>query len=95
MLGTQKVHARLLYAFDLEAQITATPLLRVIDRFLYLDGLHDDLRGFYRHTCRPSINPELMIWMLVVGYVVELWSERHLCQEVHFNLACRWFSFGA
>ena len=59
MFGTQKVHARLLYAFDLEAHITATHLLREIDRFRSLDGLHDDLRGFYRHTDQPSIDPNL------------------------------------
>ncbi|WBU62259.1 IS1182 family transposase [Paracoccus albus] len=91
MLGRQKVHARLFYEFDLETHIPADHLLRGIDRFLDLDGLHDDMRGFYSHTGRPSIDPELMIRMLVVGYVMGLRSERRLCQEVHLNLAYRWF----
>ena len=91
MLGTQKVHARLFYEFDLETHIPPDHLLRGIDRFLDLDGLHEEMRGFYSHTGRPSIDPRLMIRMLVVGYVMGLRSERRLCQEVHLNLAYRWF----
>lgn len=91
MLGTQKVHARLFYEFDLETHIPADHLLRGIDRFLDLNDLHDEMRSFYSHTGRPSIDPGLMIRMLVVGYVMGLRSERRLCQEVHLNLAYRWF----
>ena len=79
MLGRQKVHARLFYEFDLETHIPADHLLRGIDHFLDLDGLHGEMRGFYSHTGRPSIDPELMIRMLVVGYVMGLRSERRLC----------------
>lgn len=91
MLGTQKFHARLFYEFDLETHIPADHLLRGIDRFLALNDLHEEMRCFYSHTGRPSIDPELMIRMLVVGYVMGLRSERRLCQEVHLNLAYRWF----
>ncbi len=49
------------------------------------------MRGFYSHAGRPSIDPELMIRMLVAGYVMGLRSARWLPQEVHLNLACRWF----
>ena len=91
MLGTQKVHARLFYEFDLETHIPADHLLRGIDRFLDLSDLHEEMRCFYSHTGRPSIDPELMIRMLVVGCVMGLRSERLLCQEVHLNLAYRWF----
>lgn len=91
MLGRQKAHARLFYAFDLETHIPSDHLVRGIDRFLDLADLHDEMRAFYSHTGRPSIDPELMIRMLVVGYVMGLRSERRLCQEVHLNLAYRWF----
>ena len=91
MLGRQKVHARLFYEFDLETHIPSDHLLRGIDGFLDLTDLHEELRGFYSHTGRPSIDPELMIRMLVVGYVMGVRSERRLCQEVHLNLASRWF----
>ncbi len=91
MLGRQKVHARLFYEFDLETHIPSDHFLRGIDGFLDLTDLHEELRGFYSHTGRPSIDPELMIRMLVVGYVMGVRSERRLCQEVHLNLAYRWF----
>lgn len=91
MLGTQKAHARLFYEFDLETHIPENHLVRGIDRFLDLRELHADLRGFYSHPERPSIDPELIIRMLVIGYVMGIRSERRLCQEVHLNLAYRWF----
>lgn len=91
MLGTQKAHARLFYDFDLGTHISENHLVRGIDRFLDLRELHADLRGFYSHTQRPSIDPELIIRMLVIGYVMGIRSERRLCQEVHLNLAYRWF----
>lgn len=91
MLGTQKAHARLFYEFDLETHIPENHLVRGIDRILDLRELHVDLHGFYSHTGRPSIDPELIIRMLVIGYVMGIRSERRLCQEVHLNLAYRWF----
>jgi transposase len=62
-------------------------LIRVLD----LDGLHRRLAPFYSHTGRPSIDPELMIRMLIVGYCYGIRSERRLCEEVSLNLAYRWF----
>jgi hypothetical protein len=49
------------------------------------------LRAFYSEVMRPSIDPELMIRMLIVGYCMGIRSERRLCEEVHLNLAYRWF----
>jgi transposase len=49
------------------------------------------LRPFYSEIGRPSIDPELMIRMLIVGYRFGIRSERRLCEEVHLNLAYRWF----
>ena len=66
-------------------------MLRAIDRFLDLDGLRRHLAPFYSTTGRPSIDPELMIRMLLVGYCFGIRSERRLCEEVHLNLAYRWF----
>ena len=53
--------------------------------------MREKLRPFYSHTGRPSIDPQLIVRMLVIGYVMGLRSERRLCQEVHLNLAYRWF----
>jgi transposase len=66
-------------------------LLRGIDRFLDLGDLRQHLKPYYSHTGRPSIDPELMIRMLIIGYCFGIRSERRLCDEVHLNLAYRWF----
>ncbi len=82
---------RLFYEFRLEDRVPVEHLLRKIDSVLELDWLRDELKPFYSHTGRPSIDPELMIRMLIVGYCYSIRSERRLCQEVEFNLAYRWF----
>ena len=66
-------------------------MLRGIDRFFDLSELRHHLAPFYSHTGRPSIDPELMIRMLIVGYCFGIRSERRLCEEVQLNLAYRWF----
>jgi transposase len=81
----------LFYAFNLEDHIPADHLLRGIDHFLDLSSLRQHLASFYSHTGRPSVDPELMIRMLVIGYCFGIRSERRLCEEVHLNLAYRWF----
>tara|TARA_R110002072_G_scaffold27126_1_gene88678 strand:+ start:3883 stop:5292 length:1410 start_codon:yes stop_codon:yes gene_type:complete len=91
MMGRQDAPAQLFYEFDLDRHVPANHLLREIDRFLDVDGLRDALRPFYSHLGRPSIDPELIVRMLVVGYVMGIRSERRLCDEVHLNLAYRWF----
>jgi len=82
---------RLFYSFNLDAHVPADHLLRAIDRFLDLTELRQHLAPFYSHTGRPSIDPELMVRMLLVGYCFGIRSERRLCEEVHLNLAYRWF----
>jgi len=85
--GTEK----LFYEFSLEEMVPQDHLLRKIDRFLDFDDLRAHLKPFYSHTGRPSIDPELMCRMLIVGYCFGIRSERRLCDEVHLNLAYRWF----
>lgn len=82
---------RLFYSFNLDSHVPADHLLRGIDRFLDLGDLRRYLAPFYSHTGRPSIDPELMVRMLMVGYSAGIRSERRLCEEVHLNLAYRWF----
>ena len=66
-------------------------MLRGIDQFLDLGDLHRHLAPYYSHTGRPSVDPQLLIRMLIVGYCFGIRSERRLCEEVHLNLAYRWF----
>ena len=82
---------RLFYSFSLEDHVPADHLLRGVDRFLDLSDLRKHLAEHYSNTGRPSIDPELMIRMLVIGYCFGIRSERRLCEEVHLNLAYRWF----
>jgi len=91
MMGQTANQDQLFYAFNLEDHIARDHLLRGINRFLDLSTLRQHLAPFYSHTGRPSIDPELMIRMLVIGYCFGIRSERRLCEEVHWNLAYRWF----
>ena len=92
MMGRQQAaQAPLFYTFNLDDHVPANHLLRGIDQFLDLSELHQHLAPHYSHTGRPSIDPALIIRMLVVGYCFGIRSERRLCEEVHLNLAYRWF----
>jgi transposase len=92
MMGPRHVEqGALFYNFSIEAHVPADHLLRSIDRFVDLSELRRDLAPFYSTLGRPSIDPELMIRMLIIGYCVGIRSERRLCEEVHLNLAYRWF----
>jgi transposase len=92
MMGErQSDQPELFYGFSLERHVPADHLLRSIDRFVDLGDIRAQLRPFYSDTGRPSIDPELMIRMLIIGYCMGIRSERRLCDEVHLNLAYRWF----
>src|SRR4249919_912600 len=92
MMGHRQVEqAALFYEFSLERHVPTDHLLRSIDRFVELGALRSELAEFYSNLGRPSVDPELMIRMLLVGYCFGIRSERRLCEEVHLNLAYRWF----
>lgn len=92
MMGQQGAsQEQLFYAFNLESYVPADHLLRRIDSVLDLSDLRRHLAPYYSHTGRPSIDPELMIRMLIIGYCFGIRSERRLCDEVHLNLGYRWF----
>ena len=82
---------RLFYEFNLEDRIPANHLMRWLDAVLDLSWLRAALSPFYSHTGCPSVDPKLMIRMLLVGYRYSIRSERRLCQEVALNLAYRRF----
>jgi Transposase domain (DUF772) len=79
------------YAFDLDKVVPPDHLVRQIDAVLDLGWVHKELAPYYSDTGRPSIDPVLMIRMLIVGYVFAIRSERRICAEVQVNLAYRWF----
>lgn len=92
MMGRrQQGQGQFFYSFDLDEVVPADHLVRQINDVLDLDWVHKELAPYYSHTGRPSIDPALMIRMLIVGYVFAIRSERQLCSEVQVNLAYRWF----
>ncbi len=92
MMGRQRSGQKpLFYAFNLDDHDPAEHLLRGIDRCLDLSELRGHLAPFYSHTERSSIDPELMVQMLIVGCSFGIRSERRLCEEVHLMVAYRWF----
>lgn len=91
MMGVQPAPEGVFYDFCLADHVPSDHLLWRIDGLLDLSDLRGQLRRFYSHTGRPSVDPELMVRMLIVGYCFGIRSERRLCEEVHLNLAYRWF----
>jgi transposase len=82
---------RLFYDFRLEDQLPANHLVRKLEALLDFEPIREELAPFYSETGRPSVDPELMIRMLLIGYCYSIRSERKLCEEVEFNLAYKWF----
>jgi transposase len=91
MMGKQRTSEQLFYHFRLEDHVPSDHPLRALDAVLNFDGVRAVLVNYYSHTGRPSIDPELMLRMLLIGYAYGIRSERRLCEEVHVNLAYRWF----
>ena len=92
MMGEWQVdQGALFYEFSLERHVPVDHLLRALDRFVDLDGVRAHMAPFYSAMGRPSVDPELLIRMLLIGYCYGIRSERRLCEEVHLNLAYRWF----
>ena len=92
MMGRLKSdQGQLFYEFHLGDAVPEDHMVRKIDAALDLSWLRSELAPHYSSMGRPSIDPELMIRMLVVGYVFAIRSERLICREVQVNLAYRWF----
>ena len=92
MMGQQPRTESLFYCFRLEEQIPADHLLRLIDGYVDFSFVREQLKGFYSATGRPSIDPEVLLRLLVVGYLYGITSERRLMEEVRMHLAYRWFT---
>jgi transposase len=89
MIGTQADAARISYNFCLNDHVLKDDQLRGIDRHLDLDGVRTALKPFCGSACRPSVDPELIIRMLLTSCCLGIRSERRLCEEALLNLACR------
>lgn len=92
MMGQQTRTQSLFYYFRLEDQIPESHLLRLIDRHVDLSFVRDRVKNSYSSTGRPSIDPEILLRLLLVGYLYGITSERRLLEEVRMHLAYRWFT---
>jgi transposase len=92
MMGEQPRSEPLFYYFRLEDQIPEHHLLRRIDRYVDFRFVRERLRQAYSHLGRPSIDPEILLRLLLVGYLYGITSERRLMEEVRMHLAYRWFT---
>lgn len=91
MMGRLEAQKNLFYRFRLEEHVPQDHLLRRIDWLLDFDAIRQELAALYSHTGRPSVDPELMLRMLLIGYLYGIRSERWLVEEAHLNLGYRWF----
>ena len=92
MMGQQPRMESLFYYFRLEDQIPENHLLRLIDRHVDLSFVRERVKSLYSSTGRPSIDPEVLLRLLLVGYLYGITSERRLVEEVRMHLAYRWFT---
>jgi len=91
-MGQHSRTESLFYYFRLEEQIPADHLLRIIDGHMDFRFVREQLKDFYSSTGRPSIDPEVLLRLLLIGYLYGITSERRLMDEVRMHLAYRWFT---
>jgi len=92
MMGHHARSEALFYYFRLEDQVPEDHLLRLIDKHISFEFVREQLRGSYSETGRPSIDPELLLRILLIGYLYGITSERKLVEELRMHLAWRWFT---
>src|SRR6202163_2859660 len=92
MMGQHERTESLFYYFRLEDQIPEDHLLLLIDQYVNLSFVRERLKPFYSSTGRPSIDPEVLLRLLLIGYLYGITSERRLLDEVRMHLVYRWFT---
>jgi len=92
MMGQHDRSEALFYYFRLEDQVPETHLLRLIEKHISFAFVREQLKGSYSESGRPSIDPELLLRILLIGYLYGISSERKLVEELRMHLAWRWFT---
>ena len=92
MMGQHARSESLFYYFRIEDQVPENHLLRLLDRHISFDFVREKLKDSYSDTGRPSIDPELLLRILLIGYLYGVTSERKLVEELQMHLAWRWFT---
>src|SRR5260370_3459193 len=92
MMGQHARSEALFYYFRIEDQVPENHLLRFLDRHVSFDFVREKLKASYSDTGRPSIDPELLLRILLIGYLYGVTTKRNLVEELQLHLACRWFT---
>ncbi len=92
MMGQHDRSEALFYYFRLEDQVPENHLLRLIEKHISFEFVRERLRASYSETGRPSIDPELLLRIVLIGYLYGITSERKLVEELRMHLAWRWFT---
>src|SRR3989475_3429320 len=92
MMGQHDRSESLFYYFRIEDQVPQNHLLRFIDRYVSFDFVREKLRASYSETGRPSIDPEVLLRILLLGYLYGITSERKLLEELRMHLGWRWLT---
>lgn len=91
VLGEKKKEEKFFYYLRPEELIPEDHILRLIDRYVDFSFIRTKVEHLYSHTGRPSVDPDVMMRMILVGYLFGITSERRLCDEVGMHLGYRWF----
>ena len=91
MQGKKEFRQRIYYNINLDSLIPKNHLLRRLDKLVSFDFVRDITRDYYSHTGKPSIDPVVLVKMILVGYLFDIRSERKLVEEISLNLAYRWY----
>ena len=92
MMGQHDRSEALFHYFRLEDQVPESHLLRLIEKHISFGFVHERLKASYSETGRPSIDPELLLRILLIGYLYGITNERKLVEELRMHLAWRWFT---
>jgi transposase len=92
MQGRKQTKSRLFYQIDLERFLPSDHFLRKLESCLSLEWLREKTKSYYSHTGKPSVDPVVLIKMLLIGYLYDIRSERRLVEEISLNLAYRWYT---
>ncbi len=91
MLGEKKRSEPMFYHINVDALIPENHLLRLVDKYVDFRFVRENVKHLYSHTGRPSVDPEILLRMLLVGYLYGINSERRLCEEINMHIGYRWF----
>jgi transposase len=92
LIGENKKQEPMFHYIRLEDMVPENHMLRLVDKYIDFSFIREKVKHLYSHTGRPSIDPEVLLRMLIIGYLYGITSERRLCEEVKMHIGYRWFT---